>query len=76
METKCTEPMAILRINRTFRQGLRSKSIYFNPSIFDKDATTIFRIGYWIWGMDIWIGRVPMIKIMIGVNIIMWFVIS
>jgi hypothetical protein len=73
MEQKCTQPTAILIINQTFKQGLRSKSIYFEPMI--PNGTFQFKIGYWLWGMDIWIGKVPMIKFMILANLIMWFII-
>jgi hypothetical protein len=67
-------PNAILLINQTFRQGLRTKSIYFEPTIPDAQATISFKIGYWLWGMDIWIGRIPMIRFMLLANLIMWII--
>jgi len=51
----------------TFRQGANCKAAYFQV---DYKAKIPFKLGYLLWGLDIWVGKVPMIKLMIGANII------
>ena len=73
-----TSEADILTFNtqQTFKQGLQHKAITFDLPF--GSTTFMFRLGYCLWGMDIWIDKVPMIKLMIAANIVnmvvMWMV--
>lgn len=51
----------------TFREGMRRKAIQFTP--WQNKSSLRFKIGYYLWGLDIWIGKVPMIKLMVAMNL-------
>ena len=61
---------------QTFREGTRCRAIQFSFST--KEPTRMFWLGYWIWGLDIWCGNLPVLKVLIAVNILniilMWIV--
>jgi len=61
---------AKLRINQTFRDGLKCKAVYIQ--CFTSKTLLSFKIGYWLWGMDIWINNVPVMKTIIIANIVVW----
>lgn len=54
----------------TFRQGMIMKAICFNASMDIEKTSIWFRLGYWLWGMDVWVDNVPVLKVIIAINII------
>ena len=60
----------------TFKEGVESRAIQFTWGI--KAHSRLFWLGYFLWGMDIWCGNIPVLKVLIGVNILniilMWIV--
>lgn len=62
-------------IIKQFKLGTNYKAIFIGASGHIETTKNIFtKLGYWLWGMDIFIGKIPMIKLMIFCNIIMWII--
>jgi hypothetical protein len=63
----------ILTEDHGFWNGTHCKAIQFD---LRSNADIPFMLGYCLWGLDIWIDRAPMIKLMVFANIvnmaIMW----
>ena len=60
--------MELFILEGGFRGGLRSKA--FLIEAFERSLA--FKLGYYLWGADIWFGRVPMVKSMILANVVVW----
>jgi len=60
----------------TFKEGAKCRAIQFTWKT--KAHCRLFWLGYFLWGMDIWCGNIPTLKVLIGVNILnmilMWIV--
>ena len=57
---------------RTWRDALQDKVMHIDWKI--EDATLGYRIVWWLWSADIWFGRFPLLKFIVGVNILLWIV--
>jgi len=60
----------------TFKDGVKCRAIQFTWET--KGRSRLFWLGYFLWGMDVWCGNIPVLKVLIGVNILnmilMWIV--
>ena len=54
--------------NGWFMAGVRCKAIYISTM----ETSMLYKVGYYLWGADIWFGRVPVIKSLLLANIIVW----
>lgn len=55
----------------TWRGALQCKALVISMKGI-KSMALSHRIIYALWGNDIWFGSVPIIKTMIGANIVVW----
>jgi hypothetical protein len=60
--------MIAIQMEHTFKEGAKTKALYITNSISKETAP--FKLGYYLWGMDIWIGNIPLIKMVILINVI------
>lgn len=72
------EPVSLLFSQpKSFKEGARIKAVQFSLGV-EPGWSFAAAAGYYLWGMDLWIGGVPLMKVIIGVNIInmlaMWVV--
>ncbi len=51
----------------------RMKALLIRPP---QGLPSVAKFIYICWGMDIWLGRVPFLKLIIVTNIIMWILIG
>lgn len=58
-------------IHSTWRDTLQFKALVISMKGI-KSMSRRHRIIYALWGNDIWFGSVPIIKTMIGANIVVW----
>ena len=59
------------------KHGANCKAVYMPAHIeYGKNANRSIwaEIGYYIWAYDIFMGKVPMIKLMVFCNFIMWII--
>ena len=65
-----TQPNAKLYIsNKTFKQGTKLHAVDITTKDIE-NCSRQFKFGYVLWGADIWINKVPLIKILVLINII------
>lgn len=58
----------VIGTSKGFKAGLKRYAIVFSMPVGSSDIP--FILGYLLWGGDIWIGKIPMIKLMILINIV------
>lgn len=56
---------------RTWKDGVKDKAMCINL-ICTSDSTIGYYITWWLWAADIWFGRVPMIKLILALNVVVW----
>ena len=56
-----------IKVYQTFRDGLRHKAVEITTTA---EMSWQFKLGYYLWGMDVWCGNIPVLKVLIGVNIL------
>lgn len=58
-----------------WREGLKEKAISFesHPDA-PEDMTVGYRIVWYLWAADIWFGKFPLLKFILGVNVVIWIV--
>jgi len=61
-----------------FKEGVKCRALQFTWETGEKARSRLFWLGYFLWGMDVWCGNIPVLKVLIGVNILnmilMWIV--
>jgi len=60
--------------NAGFIAGARCKAINVTTRV--APASILYKVGYYLWGADIWFGRVPVVKSLLLANIIVWVLLS
>lgn len=71
MDVACTENRGGVeetRLEQGFWDGVRTKAI--RVRVLEKNIP--FNLGYFLWGADIWLGKIPFLKSLILANGIVW----
>ena len=58
---------------RTWKNALlNDRLFYISMSMSRTDVTLGYRIIYYLWSTDIWFGKLPLLKLVLAVNIVVW----
>jgi len=64
------EPGGSLLPRKTFRDGFRYRLMSIHPCV--RDTPLKFKLGFALWGFDIFIWEVPVLKSLIAANVLVW----
>lgn len=59
--------------HKSWKDAIRYKALLFH-SEFEKDASIGYKIVWYLWSADIWFGKFPLLKFIVGVNVVIWIV--
>lgn len=73
-ETPLAESTAIkAEIKFTWRSAFKHKALFFQAT-GGVNGTLGFRILWYLYAADIWFGNFPLLKFIVGINILIWLV--
>lgn len=56
--------------HETIRDCFTYKAVQFSAI----GGTLGFRIGWYLWSADIWFGNFPLLKFLVGCNVLVWLI--
>jgi len=57
---------------RTWKQAFNNKAMLISWNLAPGEITTGYKIMWYLWSADIWFGRFPLLKFIVGVNVAVW----
>ncbi len=56
---------------RTWKEAFKDKAILITW-VPDGNSTVGYHICFYLWSADIWFGKLPLLKFILAVNVVVW----